>query len=69
MKSLPPMLNHLALIIDLREERLERTSVPFLRRQISAELEVLFKRFETEYQAFLLATGQAAPLELLKSAA
>jgi hypothetical protein len=69
MSTLPPMLTHLALVIDLREERLERTTIPFLRRQISSELEVLFKRFETEYQEFMLASGQSAPEELLQSAA
>ena len=63
------MLTHLALVIDLREERLERTTIPFLRRQISSELELLLKRFETEYQEFMLATGQNAPEELLQSAA
>ena len=61
------MLTHLALVIDLREERLERTTIPFLQRQLSAELEVLLKRFQTEYQEFLLAAGQDAGL--LKSAA
>ena len=63
------MLNHLALLIDLREDRLEKTTVPFLRRQMSVELETLLKRFETEYQEFLLTSGQSASPELLKSAA
>jgi hypothetical protein len=69
MSALPPMLNHLALLIDLREDRLEKTTVPFLRRQMSVELETLLKRFETEYQEFLLTSGQSASPELLKSAA
>ena len=64
------MLNHLALVIDLREERLEKTTIPSLRQQISSQLEVLLKRFETEYHAYLLATGQQdAAADLLKSAA
>jgi hypothetical protein len=67
MSALPPMLTHLALVIDLREERLERTTIPFLQRQLSAELEVLLQRFQTQYQEFLLTAGQDAGL--LKSAA
>ncbi len=64
------MLKHLAVVIDLREERLEKTTIPFLRQQISAQLEVLLKRFEAEYRAFLLATGQQdTAADLLKSAA
>jgi hypothetical protein len=63
------MLNHLALIIDLREERLEKTSVPFLRRQIAAELEVLSARFQREYEAFLLSNGANAAVQPIKAAA
>lgn len=63
------MLTYLAVVIDLREDRLERTTIPFLRRQISSELEILFKRLEAEYHAFLLAADQDASAALLKSAA
>lgn len=60
------MLTHLALVIDLTEDRLEKTSVPFLRTQINAQLEKLFQRFESEYQAFLAATGQAPSVAVLR---
>ena len=53
------MLSYLATLIHLREERLDKTEIPFLRRQIATELEGLMKRFQTEYQEFLTATGQA----------
>jgi len=66
---MPPMLTYLATVIDLREERLEKTEIPFLRQQISSELEILYKRLDAEYQAFLVATGQGTPAELLKAAA
>jgi hypothetical protein len=69
MTTLSPILTHLALIIDLKEERLEKTHAPFLRRQLSAELEELFKRFQTEYQEFLISTSQEQPLETLATAA
>ena len=36
---------------------------------ISSELEILYKRLDVEYQAFLVATGQGTPAELLKAAA
>ena len=49
-----PTLAHLALLIDLKEELLERTHAPFLRKQLTAELEELSRRFEAE---FLVTTG------------
>jgi len=63
------MLNYLALVIDLREERLEKTTIPFLQKQISTELEALLERFQTQYQEYLMATGQGDPAALLRVAA
>jgi len=63
------MLTHLALVIDLKEERLEKTEIPFLRKQLSEDLEKLLKQFESEYRQFLLSTGQTCPAELLSRAA
>jgi len=63
------MLTHLAVVIDLKEERLEKTEIPFLRKQLSEDLEKLLKRFETEYQEFLVSTGQSCPAEMLRRAA
>lgn len=67
--AIPPMLTYLAMVIDLREERLEKTTIPFLRKQISLELERLLQRFETEYENYLAVSGHADPAMLLKSAA
>jgi hypothetical protein len=67
--TVPPMLTYLAMVIDLREERLEKTTIPFLQKQISGELERLVQRFETEYQNFLAVSGHVDPASLLKSAA
>ncbi|MDR3403541.1 MAG: hypothetical protein P4L99_13670 [Chthoniobacter sp.] len=69
MSTLPPMLNYLALVIDLREERLEKTTIPFLQKQISTELEGLLERFQREYHEYLAATGQSDPAALLRVAA
>ena len=63
------MLTHLALVIDLREERLEKTTVPFLQKQIRLELDKLLERFETEYRNYLVVSGQGDPVTLSKSAA
>jgi len=63
------MLTYLAMVIDLREERLEKTTIPFLQKQISLELEKLLERFETEYQNYLMVSGQPDPVTLFKSAA
>jgi len=63
------MLTHLALVIDLKEERLEKTEIPFLRKQLSEDLEKLLKQFESKYQEFLASTGQACPVETLSRAA
>ncbi|EDY17769.1 hypothetical protein CfE428DRAFT_4808 [Chthoniobacter flavus Ellin428] len=67
--TVPPMLTYLAMVIDLREERLEKTTIPFLQKQISVELERLLQRFETEYRNYLAVSGNADPVSLLKSAA
>ncbi|MEP6668608.1 MAG: hypothetical protein ABJF10_05610 [Chthoniobacter sp.] len=69
MPTLPPMLTYLAMVIDIREERLEKTTIPFLQKQISAELESLLERFQTQYHDYLVATGQGDPAALLKVAA
>jgi len=63
------MLTYLAMVIDIREERLEKTTVPFLQKQFQMELDRLFERFETEYHNYLVVSGQTTPAELLKSAA
>jgi len=57
--SLPYTLTRLALIIDLKEQRLEQTPSPFLRTEIRSELEDLMKRLEAEYHEFLVASGQS----------
>ncbi len=62
------MLTYLAMVIDLREERLEKTTIPFLQKQISLELDGLMKRFETEYQDYLMASGQENALPVLQAA-
>jgi hypothetical protein len=67
--TIPPMLTYLAMVIDLREERLEKTTIPFLQKQISGELDRLLQRFECEYQNFLRVSGHVDPASLLKSAA
>ena len=66
MSPLPATLTHLALIIDLKEERLEKSPIPFIRTQIRAELDGLFRRFEAEYQEFLAATGQSHTAQMLR---
>jgi hypothetical protein len=68
LPTLPPMLTHLALVIDLREQRLEKTTVPFLQKQIRLELDKLFQRFETEYQNYLASSGQSDPAAQSKRA-
>lgn len=69
MPSLPYTLTNLAHLIDRLEERMETTSIPFLQKQIEAELERLSKRFEAEYQEFLATTGQSHTAEMLRPAA
>lgn len=69
MPTLPPSLNYLAMVIDIREERLEKTTIPFLKEQIRQELDRLLERFETEYQAYLRISGQGEPAVVLKPAA
>ena len=63
------MLTHFALLIDLKQKRLEKTDVPFLRKHLCAELDELLKRFHAEYQQFLISTGSANTEELLQAAA
>ena len=63
------MLTYLAMVIDLREERLEKTTIPFLQKQIRLELDKLLERFEIEYQNHIATSGQGDPVALLKSAA
>jgi len=63
------MLTYLAMVIDLREERLEKTTIPFLQKQIRLELDKLLQRFETEYHNYLVVSGQGDPVAVLKSAA
>ena len=63
------MLTHLALVIDVTEERLEKTEIPFLRKTLSEALEKLLKRFEVEYQEYLIATDQKCSAEILRRAA
>jgi hypothetical protein len=58
------MLNHLALVIDLTENRLEKATVPFLRAQLVAQLDKLFARFDAEYLAFLQVAGQSHPMPI-----
>lgn len=67
--SIPPMLTYLAMVIDLREERLEKTEIPFLRNQISAELDRLLQQFEIQYQNYLTVSGHTDPAALLERAA
>ncbi len=69
MPSLPHTLTHLALLIDLLEDRMERTPIPFLRAQIRTELDRLCQRFDTEYHEFMAATGQNHTAQMLRSAA
>jgi hypothetical protein len=66
---MPPTLTYLAMVIDVREERLEKTTIPFLKKQLEVELDRLFKRFETEYNNYLVTSGQPDPAELLRAAA
>ena len=66
---MPPMLTYLAMVIDLREDRLEKTTIPFLQKQIRLELDKLLERFQIEYHNYLVASGQSDPVALLKSAA
>lgn len=47
---------------------MEKTPIPFLQKQMGADLERLSKRFETEYQEFLAATGQSHTAEMLRPA-
>jgi hypothetical protein len=63
------MLTYLAMVIDVREERLEKTTVPFLQKQLQEELDRLFERFETEYNNYLVTSGQTDMAELLRTAA
>jgi molecular chaperone GrpE (heat shock protein) len=65
---LPYTLNNLALLIDRLEERIEKTSIPFLQKQIGAEIERLSKRFEAEYDEFLATNGQSHAKDILKPA-
>lgn len=69
MLTMPPMLTYLAMVIDVREERLEKTTIPFLKKQLQQELEHLFERFETEYNNYLRTSGQTDPVEFLRAAA
>ena len=66
---MPPMLTYLAMVIDIREERLERTTIPFLQRQLQLELDRLFERFAAEYSNYLTTSGNTDPAELLRLAA
>jgi len=56
------MLTHLALLIDLKEEHLEKTHVPFLRKQLRTELEDLYQRFRAEYREHPIPTNLRAVL-------
>ena len=69
MLTMPPTLTYLAMVIDVREERLEKTTIPFLKKQLQVELDRLFTRFETEYQNYLTTSGQTDPAEFLRAAA
>ncbi|HSI14654.1 MAG TPA: hypothetical protein VK961_21560 [Chthoniobacter sp.] len=69
MLTMPPTLTYLAMVIDVREERLEKTTIPFLKKQLQVELDRLFSRFETEYQNYLTTSGQTDPAEFLRAAA
>ncbi len=69
MPSLPYTLTNLALLIDRMEGRMEQTTIPFLQAQIRSEVERLTRRFETEYEAFMTATGQTHTAQMLRSAA
>jgi hypothetical protein len=69
MSNIPPLLTLLALIIDLKEQRLEKTRGPFLRRQLRAQLDELLERFQREYDEFLIASGQAPLVEPWRKAA
>ena len=66
MSTLNPLLTHLAFLIDRKEERLEKTTIPFLRKQLHAELEELSKRFRAEY---LVSTGRTNREEMWQVAA
>ena len=48
-----PSILHLASMIDAKESKLERTTTPFIRRQLMADLESLVRRFQVEYQLCL----------------
>ena len=65
MSALPPVLTYLAMVIDLREDKLEKTTVPFLQKQIRLELDRLLERFETEYRNYLVVSGEGDPVALL----
>ena len=59
MQEPTPSLVHLASMIDAKETKLEKTTPPFLRRELVAELESLMRRFQVEYEQFLAATCQS----------
>jgi len=69
MPTLPPLLTYLAMVIDIREERLEKTTIPFLQKQLQQELDRLFERFQTEYRNYLTTSGHTDPAEFLRAAA
>jgi len=69
MPNPPPLLTHLALIIDLKERRLEKIRAPFLHRLLRAQLDELLERFQREYDEFLTASGQARLVESWRKAA
>lgn len=69
MLTMPPLLTYLAMVIDVREERLEKTTIPFLQKQLQSELDRLFERFATEYQNYLTTSGQTDPVDFLRAAA
>ncbi len=52
-----PAVIHLAGMIDFKEAKLERTLLPFQRKQLAAELEALVRRFQIEYRHFAGTTG------------
>jgi hypothetical protein len=57
-EPIPPLL-HLASMIDAKESKLERTSTPFIRRRLMADLDSLVQRFQVEYQLCVEASGMA----------
>ena len=58
------MLTHLALVIDLTEERLERTEIPFLRKTLSEDLEKLLKRLAKHGDRVFLEISEATRARL-----